>query len=337
MVIGIHKGGYKKKAFNVGIFIGQIIEELNRGEEIVNKINIINNNNFIVNNIERNKYFFTLEEYNNEIYKYHHMISKFYVEQTENMYSKQYFDLNDYLLNSNIQLEKSRDEIMHSLVDFKDLQVNYQNIVRSNFINDINILMENNFDLTMEKFGYFIAGFMKALDLFGKNKEAHLIVESELEKKKVQMDYDDLLKFKNNINKIISFKNFLNEIAPTSHLHGLIYKFANNISSSMSEFKMYLLGRKNFSVSLKIKYNHKDKKWIPNCFSVSTSAFPEKIFQFFTFFIIKNVIINEEKETGEIELESIGRKEILEEKMCNDLEKNYIIYNSNENIFEFEK
>ena len=74
-----------------------------------------------------------------------------------------------------------------------------------------------------------------------------------------------------------------------------------------------------------------------NCFSVSTAAFPEKIFQFFTFFKIKNVIINEEKETGEIELESIGRKEILEEKMCNDLEENYITYNSNENIFEFEK
>ena len=173
----------------MGIFIGHVIEELNKEEGNINNIkniNNINNNNFIVNIIEKNKYFFSLEEYNKEIYKFHHMISKYYIQQTESMFNLAYNDLNNYLLNTNIKLEKSREQIMNSLKGFKDLQINYQNIVRSDFINDINILMETNFELAMEKFGYFIAGFMKALDLFGKNKEANLIVESDLEKKKLK-------------------------------------------------------------------------------------------------------------------------------------------------------
>ena len=131
---------------------------------------------------------------------------------------------------------------------------------------------------------------------------------------------------------------FLNEIAPLNHLQGQIYKLKNNISSFFSEvYNNYLLDKKKFYVSLKIKFNHKDNIWLPNCYSVSTAAFPEKIFQLFTFFIIKNVIINEEKQSGEIFLESIGRKEILEEKMSNEYEINYITFNANENIFEFEK
>ena len=189
LVIGIHKGGNKENSINMGIFIGHVIEELNKEEGNINNIkniNNINNSNFIVNIIEKNKYFFSLEEYNKEIYKFHHMISKYYIQQTESMFNLAYNDLNNYLLNTNIKLEKSREQIMNSLKGFKDLQINYQNIVRSDFINDINILMETNFELSMEKFGYFIAGFMKALDLFGKNKEANLIVESDLEKKKLK-------------------------------------------------------------------------------------------------------------------------------------------------------
>ena len=341
-VIGIHKGDVVNKSFNIGIFIGYIIDELNKDEEKVvitnNKHNIILRNLFLNSN-EKNKYFFTKEEYNNEIYNIHHKISKYYVNQTENMYYVAFIDLNHFLLNSNIKLEKTRKQIMKSLESFKDIQINYEEIIKSDFINDINIyIMETNYELIMDKFGYFIAGFMKALDLYGTKKNAFLPVESDLEKKKIEMEYKDLLQFKKNINKIISFKTFLNEIAPLNHLQGQIYKLKNNISSFFSEvYNNYLLDKKKFYVSLKIKYNHKDKIWIPNCISVSTAGFPEKTIQLFTFFKIKNVIINEDKNLGEIELQSIGRKEILEEKLCNDLETNYIIYNSEENIFEIEK
>ena len=287
--------------------------------------------------IEKNKYFFTLEEYNNEMYNLHQKISKYYVNQTENMYFEAYIDLNYYLKDINISLEKSREEIMSSLEDFKDIQKNYEKIIKSDFINDINILLENNFELTMDKFGYFIAGFMKALDLFAITKDAYLKTESDLEKKKIEIDYKDLLIFKKNINKIISFKSFLNKLAPLTHLHGYFYKFKNDVSSRVSSFINNLVGKNKFSVCLKIKFNHRDKIWVPNCYSVSSTAFPEKIIQLFTFFKIKNVIINEVKESGEILLESIGRKEILEEKLNNDVEVNYITYNDRENIFEIEK
>ena len=178
---------------------------------------------------------------------------------------------------------------------------------------------------------------MRALDIFAMQKDAYLKTESNLEKKKIEIDYKDLLMFKNNINKIISFKSILNEIAPVTHVHGLLYKFINDVSSTVSSFRNNLIGKNKYYISLKIKFNHKDNIWLPNCYSVSSTAFPEKIFQLFTFFKIKNVIINEEKATGEISLESIGRKEIIEEKMSNENEINYITFNVNENIFEFEK
>ena len=340
-VIGIHKAGNSQYSINQGVFIGYVLDELNKDEEkekISNNQHNIIYRNLFSNIIEKNKYFFTLEEYNIEFYRIHHKISKYYVNQTENNYNNANTDLNNYLLNSNIKLEKTREQIMKSLNIFKDIQVNYEEVVRSDFIKDINILLETNYELFMEKFGYFIAGFMKALDLYGKNKNAYLPVECDLEKKKIEMDYKDLIQFKNNIDKIISFKTFLNEIAPLNHLHGKIYQGVNYISSFFREaYNNYLLDKRKFYVSLAIKYKHKDKIWISNCISVSTSAFPEKIFQLFTFLRIKNVIINEEKKFGEIKLESIGRKEILEEKICNDLETNYIIYNSKENIFEIDK
>ena len=332
-VIGIHQGGNEIMKINRGIFIGKVIEELNKDDIAIN----LNYQNFLDEKIEKNKYFFTLEEYKNEIYNLHQKISKYYVNQTENMYYVAIIDLNDYLKDTNIRLEKSREEIISSLEDFSEIQKNYEKIIKSDFIKDINILMKNNFELTMDKFGYFIAGFMKALDLFGIKKDAFLKTESDLEKKKIELDYKDLLIFRKNIDKIISFKSFLNEIAPLTHIHGLFYKFINDVSSKLSSFKNNLVGKNKFSVSFKIKFNHKDNDWLPNCISVSTSNFPEKIFQLFSFFKIKNVIINEENQSGEILLESIGRKEILEEKIFTDIEINYINYNTEENIFEFEK
>lgn len=332
-VIGIHTSGGSNAPINKGLFIGKVIEELNKDEIKIN----LDHQLLLNENIQNNKYFFSLEEYNNEIYNLHQKIAKYYVNQTENMYYVAYIDLNEYLRDTNIKLEKSREQIMNSLDDFKDIQVNYEKIIRSDFIKDINTLLESNFEIVMDKFGYFIAGFMKALDLFAMNKDAYLKTESNLEKKKIEIDIDDLLIFKKNINKIISFKSFLNELAPLTHLHGYIYKFFNDASTSISSFRNNLVGKNKFSVSIKIKFNHKDNIWLPNCYSVSTSAFPEKIIQLFTFFKIKNVLINEGIMTGEILLESIGRKEILEEKMSNEFETNYIIYNANENIFEFEK
>ena len=332
-VIGIHHAGDKNKGINRGIFIGKVIEELNKDNIEIN----LKHQKYLAEKIENNKYFFTLEEYNNEIYDLHQKISKYYVNQTENFYYISYIELNEYLKDTTIKLEKTRPEIMSSLEDFKDIQKNYEKIVKSDFIKDINILLETNFELVMDKFGYFVAGFMRALDLFGMSKDAYLKTESDLEKKKIEIDYKDLLTFKKNINKIISFKSFLNEIAPLTHIHGYIYKFLNDVSSTVSSFRNNLVGKNKFSVSLRIQFNHRDKIWLPNCYSVSTAAFPEKIFQLFTFFIIKNVIINEEKQSGEIFLESIGRKEILEERIYNDMEINYISYNEREKIFEFEK
>ena len=332
-VIGIHMSGNSKMPVNKGLFIGKVIEELNKDDIEIN----LNHQKFLIENIENNKYFFTLEEYKNEIYNLHQKIAKYYVNQTEDMYSVASIDLNDYLRSTNIELKKTREQIMKSLEDFKDIQVNYEKIIRSDFIKDINILLETNFEKVMDKFGYFIAGFMRALDIFAMQKDAYLQTESDLEKKKIEMDYKDLEIFKKNINKIISFKSILNEIAPLTHIHGLLYNSINNVSSAVSSLWNNLVGKKKFYVSLKIKFNHKDNIWLPNCYSVSTAAFPEKIFQLFTFFKIKDVIINKEKETGEISLESIGRKEILEEKMSNEYEINYITFNANENIFEFEK
>ena len=333
LVIGIHRGGIETKKINIGTFIGYIVDELNK-EDISH---YYYNSKLQNKNTEKNKYFFTLEEYIDKICNFHKIISKYYNNLTENYFYEAFIDVNHYLLNSNsnINLNKKREDFLSELEDFNNINVNYKKIIfASEILEDINSLLHSNFEKTLEIFGYFIAGIMYALDKCGNTLYCELKIDSLLYNK-IEMDLSDLKLFQQNINEIISFKTFLCDLTTLEHLHGQIYRLFKDSNSFFKKIYSELVENKKYTVSIKINYQY-NPKWKTNCFSVSktTISLPAKIFQFFSFFRIKNVIINENNFEGEILLDSIPRKEILEEKLYNEFDTNFISYNINENIFE---
>lgn len=326
LVIAIHRGGRENKKENYGTFIGYVIDQLN--QEDINNYNVIYN--FINQNkiIEKNKYFFTFEEYNDKIYNYHKMIAKYFINQNENYFDVSFIDVNYFLKNSNLKLGKKQEDFLSELEDFKNIDVNFKKIIfESEIIKDINNLLSSDFEKTIENFGYFIAGIMYSLEKCGNSLFCELKIDSLLYNK-FEMDYSDLKIFEKNKSQIISFKTFLSELTTLEHLHGQLFRVIKD-----SKFFIYkFFNDTKYTVSFKINYKY-NQLYKSNCFSVSKS-FPEKIFQYFSFFKIKNVTINENKYEAEIELDSIPRKEVIEEKLCDESKINYLSYNRDENLLE---
>ena len=202
---------------------------------------------------------------------------------------------------------------------------------------------------------------MIALNLSsGVKPDTHLF---ELE---FQIDYCNLIKFKNCINQIISFKNFiivkekkdlLNDNEKYSKVNEFVKTFINiyinplgNINPNKTIldhigsflYKGFLAGEEKvislynitnakikniFNVNLLINYNIKIDK-ISTCFEyIKDNSF---IFQLFSFFKVIYVEINEEKRNATILLDSIGRKEIIEKNVLN----NALYFNTFENVIE---
>lgn len=162
------------------------------------------------------------------------------------------------------------------------------------------------------------------MNLYGKQQHTWEDKESILYRG-VKLSYLDLLPYEKNLGNIISFPNFTSSSSDLSIAEG----FSNRNSSAQS--------RKNsnmFSVILKISNKYKSG-WIPMAINVSNiSEYPheeERIFQPFTFYKVNKVDINIDKYIADIDLETIGRKVILEEELKKGKK---LRYNLKEGIME---
>jgi len=143
--------------------------------------------------------------------------------------------------------------------------------------------------------------------------------------RRIKMNYTNLLQYKRNKGKIILFTDF---ISTSPEIKMSILWSGRKKSKEIFESSRY------FSVICYIKNICQDN-WIPNSINVTDESkyIKEKkvIFQPFSFFHVKDVQIDIENYTADIYLETIGRTEILEEKIKNGKE---IIYNKEENIMQ---
>lgn len=132
------------------------------------------------------------------------------------------------------------------------------------------------------------------------------------------MDYNRLLVYKNNINKLIFYKGFC------------------PCTQERASAAIFAMGNRNevdYRVIINIQYKY-NNDWRPNCFDISKyDTFGEtktSLFSLNNCFKIKDVIINQELKKGEILLESVGIK-----KNENIQEIKDIIYNENGNFLNF--
>ena len=259
---------------------------------------------------KKNNEFFTLEEYNQKYIKIHKNIINYYMDlNNEKIFNQAFKELKDYF----IKIKK--EEIEQSFDIFKNVENNYGLIIKS-YLSTRIIFLCNNYLIhgysTQKILYYFIAVLMKS---FEKTKDFKCGLNEDLSLYSSKyMHYNDLIHFQKNIKRIISLKSI-----------PLISK-RNHPVKANRDLKYF--------VSFIINYKYK-KSNIPNCFNIQPfSPYPkeeEVVFQFFSFFKIIDVKIDNKAKTGKIILDSIGRKEILENKIYEDYD---IIYNSKENILE---
>ena len=363
-VIGI-KGQYDILNDNLGFLLGPIINNLTDYQKASNKLfnNIMNNiiqndNQYNINNeiyakedykgemlgntIEDDiinvdtfinteemkklqlNYFYTFDEYKSDVIKFHNLISKHYVSQTAKNFDEQYSALNRYLLNHPVFVNTHR-KFIDGLQFFKDPN-NFGNKLPDEMINDFNkILSSTNLEL-IERFSYFIAGFMLSLISYGIRKDCLFANDGHRLYKRVNLNFEDVKRFESNKNKIILFKTFLNEITTLEHLQGLAYKA--KIDST------FVKANNKFDTQININHKFNESLWKATCISVSTFFFPEKVFNLFSFFKVVAVDINYGNKSAIITLENVGIKYNLEEKIAQYNNRFKVEYNNREDIIE---
>ena len=302
---------------------------INNNEDLSNtigndNINIDTNINTYEMRMLQYNYFYTFDEYKKHIIKFHNLISKYYVSQNQINFNKHYLELKEYLSRYPSFMASNR-KFLDELLFFNDTK-NFEDKVPDEMIDNLNkILSSDNLEL-IDKFSYFIAGLMLALYTYGEVKKCLFINNGDKLYKRVNLNYEDIKRFENNKNNIILFKTFLNNMTTMGHLQGLAYKAKIDACFDKSNNK--------FDTQIYIIHNFNRDSWKATCFSLNTMFFPEKIINLFSFFKVREIDVNYNEKIAKVTLETIGIKEILEEKIAQYNNKFSLEYNSRENIME---
>ena len=275
----------------------------------------------------------TYDSYMNYYKILHKMISCYYDE-----FNKNIFDANYSKMEKLIKKEKESRRFNESQEKLKD---SFKTFDESEEINKANSIIkeytQNTFYGPLNKWlrsldlkyyftiAYFAARLIYNLNKYGQSSNKYFN-ENHNEYsiyRGMVISYIDLLPYKRAENKIISFPSF------TSTSRDLDY---GNIFAKRGLYKPSK-ETKDFSVLFYLK-NIWEKNWISNGVDIKDIADnkeEEILFQAFSFFYVDKIEINLKERTADIYLETIGKKEILEEKIKQGKE---IKYNSLKKIME---
>ena len=265
------------------------------------------------------------KKYSDRYFNFHKIISSQYGTLTGNMYNNAVGILNDYLTSINCS---NKNTLMNALKVFGKGEANSQLIIKgytgNDYYRDFNRWLYEYDSLAYQKTSFFLSGLIYSLNLYGKQENTWENKEGILYRG-MQLSYIDLLPYEKNLGNIISFPNFTS----SSSKLDVAKNFSNRNGSVESRKNSNL-----FSVILTITNKYKIG-WVPIAINVrNISEYPteeERIFQPFTFYKVNKVDINSDKYIADIDLETIGRKSILEEELKKG---GKIRYNLKEGIME---
>jgi hypothetical protein len=267
----------------------------------------------------------SFKKYSDTYYKFHQKIASFYGDLNPHLYENSLSLFKDFL---NTPGNNDPKSLAESFKLFQQIEQNKEGIVqlytnKNAYYPVFNKWLYQLDFIAYQKTSYFLSGIMYSLDLFGDQQK------NQNSKKKIyrgmRLNLIDLLPYKNCVGKIIVFPSFT---STTMNTHTCEF------FSSRDDSVEYRKSKKIFSVIFHISFDLKSN-WFPNGIDVHTISCyggeEEILFQPFTFFKIIKVDIDFDKNIADIDLEVIGRKEILENKIKND---KMITYNMNEGIME---
>ena len=260
-----------------------------------------------------------IKKYFDYYQEFHKTISSFYGQLSHDLYYSKINILKEFLDTTN----SSSYSLMEALKVFEQGTNSKEYIIKgytgNAYYRQFNSWLYSLNSLALEKTGYFLSGLIYSLNLFGEEKSTGVDKEIILYRG-VALSYINILPYKVNVGNIITFPNFLSS--------------SKNLSTAQSFASMNISSNNNFKVIFTIKYKFQNN-WIPNAFNVVSiseySGEEERLFQPYSFFLVKNVKIDTNNNSADIELETIGKTSILEEGLRNGKR---VWYNSKENVME---
>ena len=266
----------------------------------------------------------TLEKYNKKFILYHEKIAKYYNDKITNTDFNKYFSQFSQFLNSKNSLEPEKIQNFLKIIKLafskKDNNEKYESIINAFYNSENSLLLEFNKFLyeinphTYDSIAFFVSEIIRS---FNENKNK-LLSNKKKVYKYFKLSLAELLQYKQNEGNIITFPEFLvtNEDESKTMVESGIKEISNR----------QILARQNkniYNVYVKINYNW-NKESIPISFLYKN----ESIFLPFSFFRIKNVAIDMNKNISIISLTAMNKKLIFENYLTN---KSEIIYNNSLN------
>ena len=257
----------------------------------------------------------TYYDYKDKYYERHEKISEFYGNLTLETYNKAKKELNTFINEKDENELKIKKEILKdSFKTFdlsKDLEILDKLVIKeytkNTFYGDLNNLLRILDNDIYEKIAYYTSRLMYSLNNYG-FKSNNFYKEEKILYRGTKINYINILSYERLKGKIIILSSFTS----SSENYEIAFKFSGRDKS-----KEIFQNSQKFSVIYKI-INH----IIPNSILCginiqNESVYPEKeiLFQPFSFYYVKNVKFDYENYLADIELETIVKKEILEEKI----------------------
>ena len=280
----------------------------------------------------------TLDDYANKYKERHKKISQYYGDLT-----KESFMQNMEKIKKNIEDDdkekllkaKKKKNLLKGLMTFnleKDLESLDELIIKeytkNTFYGDLNRWLMKGKMKYYEPVAYFTSRLMYSLNKYANEYGKYCEENKKLLLRGAKLYYSCLLPYERAVGKII----LLSAFTSTSEKQEIAEKWAGR----GKEEEVYNNSLK-FSVVFHITNLYdKDNKWISNSVDVQGCSKYKKekefLFQPFSFYRVKKVLFDTNNFKADIYLETVGKKEILEEKIKLGKE---IKYNKIENIMDF--
>ena len=254
----------------------------------------------------------TYNDYLNKYKEKHFKISKYYGDLNKETFKKNIEKIKSIIKKD--ELKVSEKTLLKGLMTFdikNDLDELDKLIIneytKNTFYGDLNNwLMKPNY---YESISYFTARLMYSLNSYAEKNKKYFNLNKKQIYRGVKMPYSCLLQYERAKHKIILLPSFTS----TSRNISTAKNFAGR-ENTYSLYKANLY----FSVIFNI-INYYKKEWISNGINIQNEAEysteEEVLFQPFSFYYVKDIQINFKNYTAEIFLKTIGKVEILEEKI----------------------
>ena len=269
---------------------------------------------------------FNLLSYKEYINKYmilHRLISSHYRQNEKNSFKAEISYLKDFLLwNPELKIKSNVDKskiesLLETLQNFEKIEGNEKKIIKlytleyGSFYQDFNYWLNNLDPLAIQKTSWFIAAVIYCLNVYSKTKNKGITEDGLKLYRGIKLNFSDLLSYKRLKGEFICYSSFTS---------------SSKLLEKAQNFAKTDINSEKYGTVITINYIHKEG-FIPSAVDISQiSKYPEEkecLFFPYSFFKVKNIEINLNEKTAKIELDSIGKREILETKLREGFKLNY--------------